>query len=106
MTTNVKPGDMARVVRPHKNVGLIVEVLEPANEADHEMLLDYSSDYDGSQVIWQCKIFGGGMSLDVIKNERTYALPGFVSLIWDQHLRRIEPPAQPETVTRTEEIAA
>lgn len=103
--TNVKPGDMAKVVPPHQNVGMIVEVLEPMTEADRVMLLDYSSDYRNGLVIWRCKIFSGGLSLDLTTRSKGYVYPGFVSLIWDAHLRRIEPPTEPTEIETLEEIS-
>lgn len=105
---NVKTGDMAKVVAPHANAGLVVEVLAPMTETDRIMLLDHSSDFRDGMVVWRCKIFGGGMALRPTEGRKEYVYPGFESLLWDAYLRRIEPGAPDETIDKTveNEVAA
>jgi hypothetical protein len=96
--SNVKPGDMAKIVAPHKQVGMVVEVLRPIEEGEKRMLLEGSCDYTLNHIVWGCKIFGGGRSLDVKGGGYYYALPGEDCLIWDGYLRRIEPGEPDEAI--------
>lgn len=100
--SNVKQGDMAKVVAPHANAGLVVEVLLPASESDMNMLVGHG--YSPHIIVWICKIFGGGVALDPYENKRRYVYPGYESLIWDRHLRRIKPGEPDETIEELTEL--
>lgn len=104
--SNVKPGDFAKFIAPHRHAGNCVHVVgEPG--AEDFAVLQRTRDYRPSMVFWRVKIlFSGQCNLFTRHGEwvKGRSDPGEIVIAADEMLRRIDPDSEPETEERKEPI--
>lgn len=87
--SNVKPGQMAKIIKPHFRHGSIVEVMRDSTQEERNELVALEAEWALAGKTWLCRLITGSRGIDIDTGAATYLYPSDEAWIADMYLRPI-----------------
>lgn len=90
--SNVKPGQIAKIIKPHFRHGSILEVVRDSTQQEREALIALEVEWSLSRKVWLVRLITGSRGVDSGTGSAIYLYPGEEAWIDDAYLRPINDP--------------